>query len=414
MFTPDRHFMQRYFKWTGLSILSGLLAGMSTTVFLYLLDLCTQTRQSNVQLILGLPLAGLGIGYLYSKYGRDVSTGNSLIIDEIHAPKNIVPLKMAPLILGSTLLTHLFGGSAGREGTAVQMGASLSDQLSRYFKIESEERKILLVTGTGAGFAAALGAPLAGVIFGMEVLRIGRLRPFAWFESLIACYVAYFTCIILRAPHSIYPLVDIPWFDLRTGFFVALAGILFGLAAKYFILFTHYVEFRISQIIKSPPWRPFLGGILLILLYRAEGSYRFAGLGIEHIQIALETQASYVMPLYKAIFTALTLASGFKGGEFIPLVFIGTTLGSALSLAFPIGLGLLAAVGFAAVFGAAANTPVACAVMAAEIFGYEILPYALIACFMSYYFSGERSIYKSQPKSSKFYWVTNIKRAIGR
>jgi H+/Cl- antiporter ClcA len=295
----------------------------------------------------------------------------------------------------AAVITHLFGGSAGREGTAVQMGASLADQLTKFFKIEPEERKILLVSGMGAGFGSAIGTPLAGVIFGMEVLNIGRLRFFALFECFVASYVAFFVSHFLKAPHSVYPAITVSHIDFRSLGCVLVAGVLFGFTAVIFIRATHLVE-KAQKKISYPPLRPVLGGIVIVILYYLEGTYRFSGLGIGEIQKALLNPSSFDEPSLKAFFTALTIGSGFKGGEFIPLVFIGTTLGSFLSHWLPISCGVLGAVGFASVFAGASNTPLACSVMAMEIFGFEIAPYALIGCFASYYFSGHHGIYSSQ------------------
>ena len=388
--------VHHYIKWTFYSSLSGLLAGISSAFFLFSLKWVTDTRDLHPVIIWGLPLAGLFIGWVYHQFGKEAARGNNLILDEIHNPRKVLPFRMAPLVLGGTLLTHLFGGSAGREGTAVQMGASLSDQLSKIFKLSAEERKILLAAGAGAGFGAAIGAPWAGVVFGMEMIHVGKLRLFAWFECLVASWVGYGLCILLEAPHTHYPLFDIPTYTFQNFFFILLAGILFGLVAQVFVHATHAVEKWQSKWVSFAPLRPFWGGIFLIILFYIEGSYRYVGLGLPYIQQALVQMDSFRDPALKTFFTAITLGSGFKGGEFIPLVYIGTTLGSALGLIFPISYQLLAGVGFAALFGAASNTPIACSLMAIEIFGPRIAPYAFLACFVGYYFSGRQTIYRSQ------------------
>lgn len=388
-------------KRLGLSLICGVFAGFSAAIFLISLEWATVTRNKYPFVIWGLPLAGLLIGWVYSRFGREMQRGNNLILDEIHDPTKKIPILMAPFILAGTLLTHFFGGSAGREGTAVQMGASLADQVANFFKVRSEERKILLMAGAGAGFGAAIGAPWAGFIFGMEVIQIGRLRLFAWLECLIASFAAYYVAVYLGSPHSHYPRFSVPELSLKSLFFIALAGVIFGVAANLFVYLTHALEKIFSKGIRYLPLQTFSGGLLLVLFYFFEGSYKYVGLGIPAIQSALLEPATFEEPLFKGLFTALTLASGFKGGEFIPLVFIGTTLGSALALIFPISFQLLGAVGFAAVFGAAANTPIACAVMAIEIFGLPIAPYALLGCFVSYTFAGPRGIYKSQRIVSK-------------
>ena len=392
-----------YFRRTLLSILSGLLAGTAAAAFLISLEWATQTRNENSWIIWLLPLGGFFIGWVYHHYGHDVSEGHNLILNEIHDPQNIVPLKMTPLILLSTILTHLFGGSAGREGTAVQMGASLSDQLGHFFKIEAAERKILLIAGTGAGFGAAIGTPWAGFIFGMEVISVGRLKLFAWFECFVASFIAYFTAVFLQSPHSHFPTIDKIDFNFKTLAYVLVAGVLFGFTAKIFIFTTHSFEKMWAKLISYPPLKPFFAGMILILLYYIEGSYRFVGLGIPWIQEALTSPGSFADPVLKSLFTALTVGSGFKGGEFIPLVFIGTTLGNALAIILPVSFKLLAAVGFAAVFAGAANTPIACSVMAIELFGWSIAPYAVVGCFVSYYFSGHDGIYRGQRRKTKLW-----------
>lgn len=388
--------IRRYLRWSLLSALSGVLSGSAAAVFLILLDWTTQTRESHREIIWLLPFAGLAIGWLYHFFGRGVDSGSNLILDEIHDPQKVVPFRMAPFVLLGTILTHLFGGSAGREGTAVQMGASLSDQLTHFFNIEPEERKILLVAGAGAGFGAAIGAPWAGMIFGMEVISIGRLRFFAWFECLVASFVGYKTALIVGARHSSFPAFEIPGFGIKTAVYVTLAGVVFGLSAVLFVRMTHLIEAIQRRAISYSPLKPFVAGILIVALYWLEGSYRFAGLGISQIKNAMLVPGTFQVPLLKAFFTTLTIGSGFKGGEFVPLVFIGTTLGSALSIILPISFQLLAVLGFVAVFAGAANTPIACSLLAVELFGFRIAPYAVIACFVSYYCSGHHGLYKSQ------------------
>lgn len=387
----------------------GVLAGAAAAVFLISLTWATSYRDSHSWLIWLLPVAGAVIGYAYYKYGHNTDKGTGLILEQIHDPSNIIPFRMAPMVLLGTLLTHLFGGSAGREGTAVQMGASLADQLNRFFKISPEDRKVLLIAGAGAGFSAAIGAPLAGALFGLEVIQVGRLRLFALAECLVASFVAFYVCRLLGAPHSLFgPVGEISYSALGVVSVLG-AGLAFGLAANVFMRFTHLIERWQKRFIKHPAFRPIVGGALLVILYQLEGSFRFAGLGIPVIQGYFTEMASFMDPVYKTLFTGVTVGSGFKGGEFIPLVFIGSGLGSALSVVLPLSISVLAALGFAAVFGAAANTPLACAVMACEIFGWNMAPYALLACLVAYFVSGHLGIYKNQKivrsKRDQLLWV---------
>ncbi len=379
-----------------LSVVVGISAGTSSAAFLHLLDWATRIRVADPRLIYLLPLGGGIVGLLYHRYGRGAERGHNLILDEIHDPKKTVPLRMAPLVLFGTLVTHLFGGSAGREGTAVQMGASLADQLGSIFKISPEERRILLVAGAGAGFGAAIGAPLAGTFFGMEVIFVRGLRPFAVVECAVASFVGFAVTHLLHAPHSVYPAFQAPGVDLRLLGSTLIMGAASGVAVMLFVRMTHFVEGAYKRFRLAPWVRPVVGGALLVGLYRLLGTDRYAGLGIPVIQDALVHATGFLDPLYKGIASALTIGSGFKGGEFVPLVFVGTTLGSALSVFIPGTASFLGSLGFAAVFAGASNTPVACTLMAVEVFGISIAPYAVIACFVSYLCSPHHGIYSGQ------------------
>ena len=276
------------------------------------------------------------------------------------------------------------------------MGASLADQNHRAFKLAVDKRLLFIAAGAGAGFGAAIGTPWAGVIFGMDMIQIGRLKLFAWYECLIASFISYYTVLILQAPHSQFSLVSIAPFKFQSLYWFVLAGFAFGIAARVFILISHFVEFISKKYISQPAFRPMIFGFILVGLYQLEGTFQYVSLGIPIINEALTTQSTIKYPILKVIFTALTVGSGFKGGEFVPLVFIGTTLGSALGNWVPVSFSLLGAVGFTAVFAGAANIPITCTIMAIELFGWPIAPYALIACFASYYVSGHKGIYKTQ------------------
>ncbi|RZA07755.1 MAG: voltage-gated chloride channel family protein [Proteobacteria bacterium] len=374
---------------------AGISAGLAAALFLWLLDAATRARENNFYLVFGLPFFGWLGAWAYHRHGRGTGRGSSLLLEEIHEPRAGIPARMAPLVLFSTLLTHLGGGSAGREGTAVQMGGSLSDQWSRFLKASAAERKLALTAGLGAGFGAAIGAPLAGIIFGLEVASGGRLHFRAFFICAIASPLAFALTRLCRAPHAEYPLWQPSFLGLREWLFLLAVGLAFGVSARLFIWLTHAVEKGFAKI-ANPTLRPLIGGILLLAAYYALGTLRYAGLGIPVIQAALTNPSSYLDAPVKGLLTALTLGAGFKGGEFIPLVFVGTTLGGALAAALNMPVALLASVGFSSVFGAAAKTPLACAVMAAELFGPAIFPYALAAGYVAYFSSGPNTVYPGQ------------------
>lgn len=372
------------------------MAGIANGLFIFLLNFAHNFRTGHQFIIFGLPFIGFLITWCYFTFAPAAEGGNNLIIDEIHQDKNSIPFKMAPLIMGSTFLTHLFGGPTGREGAALQIGASLADQISKVIKIDSNERKTLLKAGLAAGLASITGAPLAGAVFGMEVVTVRKFNFMSWYECLVAAFVAYFTTLIFGMPHISYPKIITQQFEFKTIFWVSIVGIIFALAGKIFVEFTHIIEKLNNRFLPYPPVRPFITGIILLVIYYTEGSFRYIGLGLEQISEALSITVSWKDPIYKTLLSGLALGAGFKGGEFIPLVFIGSTLGNSLSAFIPLSHELLASLGFVAIFAGVSRTPLALAILAAELFGYAILPYALLVCFISFYFAGPSGIYKGQ------------------
>ena len=382
-------------KWLFISGIIGLLSGSASALFLLWLDWATNYREQNNWIIALLPLAGLVIGYTYYNYGSDVVKGNNQLLEEIHNPKETVPLKMAPLVLLSTIITHLFGGSAGREGTAVQMGGSLSDQLTKVFNLRLRDRKLLLISGMSAGFASVFGTPLAGLVFGLEVFLVGGIRYNAILPALFAALVADWTCQSLGVVHTVYHIPFIPKFTPITMLYAVIAGLAFGLIARLFSIVMHWFQHQFLHYVKTPYLRPFFGGLIIAIAFYFIGT-RYAGLGIPVIKQAFVEQLPYYDFILKLLFTAFTLGCGFKGGEVTPLFFIGAALGNLLSLFIPLPLALLAGMGFVAVFAGASNTPIACTLMGLELFGIESGLFIAIACIVAYIFSGHSGIYGSQ------------------
>lgn len=386
-------------KWTILSLLTGVAAGTLSALFLTLLNLVTDFRTIHPELIYLLPVAGFFIGWLYYHKGQSVERGNNLIFDTVHNPKDIIPFKMAPLVLFGTLVTHLFGGSAGREGTALQMAAATADQLHKPFQLNSSDRVILLIAGLSAGFASVFGTPWAGAIFGIEVLLLGKIPYKAIFPALAAAFIGARVTAAWKVGHTHYHIDLIPEISLIGIGYSALAGLAFSAAAIAFVKLTHFFTSLFKKL-KYPPLRPVIGGAIVLGLVLCLGTYKYIGLGIPVIVDAFK-QASQMQDFsLKILLTAITLAAGFKGGEVTPLFFIGATLGSALSLYLPLPVGLLAGMGFVAVFAGAAKTPFACIVMALELFGFSCWMYVAIACIVSFFISGHHSIYNAPENKS--------------
>ncbi|GGC23336.1 voltage-gated chloride channel family protein [Pseudoduganella buxea] len=383
-------------KWSVLSALVAVLAGSASALFLFALDTATAWRIAYPAIVWGLPLAGFAVGWVYWRFGRAVEAGNNLLIDEIHDPTNVVPLRMAPLVLAGTVLSHLFGASVGREGTAVQMGGTLADQLSRLPRLGPGDRRLLLMAGISAGFASVFGTPLAGAVFGLEVLVIGRLRHDAIFPCIASAILADQVGLAWGVHHTYYAIGTVPAITAWSIGAIVVAGIAFGLAGRAFAGATHGLSGVMKRWLPYAPLRPALGGLVVACAVWAIGTQRYVGLGIP---VIVEAFAQPLPPwdwLGKFVFTVASLGSGFKGGEVTPLFYIGATLGNALAPLLHLPFAMLAGVGFVAVFAGAANTPLASTVMALELFGPAVGPYAALACAVAYLVSGHRGIYRAQ------------------
>lgn len=384
------------FKWILICLVLGVLVGSISAFFLLSLDWVTNYREIHLWIIALLPLGGLIIGLSYHYYGASVVKGNNLLLEEFHSPKKVIPFRMVPLVLFGTLLTHLFGGSAGREGTAVQIGGAIADQFTKVFKLSKRDRKIILIAGISAGFASVFGTPLAGGIFALEVLILGRIRLDAIIPSFLAAIFANYFCESWNVSHTQYAITKVAEMTPVNLLWSVLAGIIFGLVAMLFSKSTHFWSGLFSKKIKYPPLRPFIGGAILAIAIYSMGTTKYIGLGIPTIVDAFHVDLNSYDFLLKLLFTSFTLGAGFKGGEVTPLFFIGATLGNVLIWFIPLPMELLAGMGFVAVFAGATNTPIACTVMGIELFGIESGVFIAMACSVAYLFSGHTGVYTSQ------------------
>jgi len=400
-------------KWLAMVVPMAMAVGSACAFFLWSLDRVAQIRFDRPWLLYLLPLGGVGVGLLYHHYGRSAEGGNNLIMDQIHQPGGGVPLRMAPLILFGTLVTHLFGGSAGREGTAVQMGGSIASGFCNCFRLDADQVRIVLMAGIAAGFGAVFGTPLAGAVFALEVLMIGRIEYAALLPCFIAAVTADWTCHAWNVGHTHYHLGFLARETAPAAFFhlepwlvakVALAAAAFGLASTAFAELSHWLSALFKRLIPYGPLRPVAGGVLVIGLFFVAGTGDYLGLGVSSpdpkavtiVSFFRSTEIHYWSWLWKILFTAVTLSSGFKGGEVTPLFFIGAALGNALAGVLAAPTDLFAALGFVAIFAGATNTPLACTLMGVELFGATHIVYIATACFLAYLFSGHSGIYLSQ------------------
>jgi H+/Cl- antiporter ClcA len=414
-----------FLKWLLLAAPVAAVIGSICALFLWSLERVTQFRFANPWILFLLPLAGAGISVLYTRFGGASEGGNNLLMDAIHGSASndlenhnlrngdssvVVPRRMAPLILLATIVTHLFGGSAGREGTAVQMGGAVAAAFGRGFRLNQTDLRTLLTAGIAAGFGGIFGTPLAGAVFAMEVLAVGRMN----YEALIPCLVAAtfsdWACGAWGVHRLHYKIsaaalhlggTPVNW-PLAAK--VALAAITFGLASVLFAEMTHGIHQAARRAIRRPFLRPVAGGLCIIALVYLLGTRDYLGLGESAPHAGAVTIFSCFAPsgagdwswFLKLLFTAITLGSGFKGGEVTPLFFIGAALGNVLGRVFDAPVDLFAGLGMVAVFAGATNTPLACTIMGIELFGSQYTIYFAIACFLAYLCSGHSGIYLSQ------------------
>lgn len=385
-------------KWTVLGSLVGVLAGIASAFFLVTLAWVTALREANPWIILLLPLAGFGVGVVYHYRGGRSAQGNNLVLDEIHDPQDWVPRRMAPLVYVGTILTQLFGGSAGREGTALQMSGSLTDWASRLLRLNATNRRIMLIAALSGGFGAVFGVPIAGFVFGLEVQSVGRIEYDALVPSLVASVVGDLVVRGLGVHHTLTPAL--PSFDLSPALVgkVALAGLAFGSTALVFTELTHGIKRIYAARQVWPPMQPLIGGIVVVAMTLVVGDQTYNGLSIPLEVAALAGGVGVASAAFalKLLFTAVTLGSGFQGGEVTPLFVIGATLGVTMGRLLGVPVEIMAPIGFIAVFAGAANVPLACTVMGAELFGADGFVLYAVACVVSYVFSAHRGIYSSQ------------------
>ena len=388
--------------------------GTAIAFFLWALTAAIHLRFHYKWLLCLLPLAGILIHHIYQSVGKSSEKGNNLIMEEIHQEGGGVPWHMAPVILITTVITHLFGGSAGREGTAVQIGGSIAALFGKWFRLNASDTKIVLTAGIAAGFGAVFGTPITGAIFAIEVLTMERMRYNALLPALLASlagdltvsawhvhHTAYHIDVIAKTPYFLSEYLSIDLFLLSK---IIAASVIFGLSSLLFSVMVHQIKSVFNRLLRVKWLIPVCGGMIIIgitlLLKRPD--YLSLGVDAEYPG-AITIPSAFVNGgadtwswLWKTVYTTITLGTGFKGGEVTPLFYIGATLGNTLSGILNAPVSLFAAIGFIAVFSGATNTPIACTVMGMELFGAEYTLFFAAGCFTAYLFSGNRGIYSAQ------------------
>ncbi len=383
-------------RWLLLTAIVGVLMGSLSAFFLTSLTFVTDVRLEHPWLLYLLPAGGALFAYLYTYFGKNAGRGNNLVIDQGNGGEEKIPLRLIPLTLFGTLTTHLLGGSVGREGTAVQMGGAIAENLARLFKIDKIDREILVISGISAGFSSVFGTPLAGTLFGLEVLAIGKMRTEALFPSFFAALFANFVTEGLGATHIHYSMGAIPSWSVLLFIKLLVAGIGFGLCGWVFSRSIVFLKGVYARWFQNPVFRNFAGGAIVVFAALLFQGYRYLGLSLPLLQDAFSGQAHFFDFFGKLFFTVLSLGAGYQGGEVTPLFEIGASLGSTFAQVMHVSIPFLAGLGFIGVFSGATNTPIACFIMGIELFGSDAAGFLFMICIISFMCSGNNGIYSAQ------------------
>lgn len=387
--------MKLFSKWTLISIITGLTVGAFSTLFAFTMNMVTEYREKNDYILYFLPFAGLITVFLYNAFKFKNDKGTNLVISTIHAQSDI-PFKMAPLIFITTILTHLFGGSAGREGAALQLGGSIGNQLGRWFKLDDADKRVVILCGMSAAFSAVFGTPLAAAVFSMEVVSIGvmyyaALVPCA-FSSLIATYFA--TNFGVRGED--FKFIEFPSLTFLNTFEIICLAVLCAGLSIVFCIMLHKTGDLFRKYLKNPYIRIFIAGAVIVGMSLLLNTRDYNGAGIPIISKALQGEAVPYAFILKMIFTAITIEAGFRGGEIVPSFFIGATFGCLFGSIVGFSPSVCAAVGLISLFCGVTNCPITSILISFELFGADGIPYFLIAVAISYFMSGYYGLYHDQ------------------
>lgn len=383
-------------KWLVFGVGTGIIVGLVATGFSYALAGVNSFRAAHSAVKYALPLAGLVIVFLYSYFKDENDTGTNMVISSIHSSSDI-PFKMAPLIFISTVLTHLCGGSAGREGAAIQIGGSIANRLGKSLSLKEHDHNIIVMCGMSAGFSALFGTPLAAAVFSLEVISVGIMHYAALVPCVIASFVAHFVADALGVEAECFNVGIIPQITPVLFTKMLVLGAVFGGVSIMLCLVLHKAEHTYKSYFKNPYVRIFAAGCIIAALSAILGTDMYLGSGANIISGIFETgRTPWYTFILKIAFTALTLGAGYKGGEIVPSFCVGAAFGCAVSGLFGLPASLAAACGMAGVFCGVTNCPITSLLISFELFGYEGMPYYLVSVAVSYMFSGYYGLYRSQ------------------
>ena len=382
-------------KWILFSVLSGIIIGLAGTAFYFCMNYASDLRGAFPWLIFLLPAGGLAIVGLYHLFQNQKDPGTNLVLSAVHSGDHI-PIRMAPLIFASTVLTHLFGGSAGREGAALQIGGSLGNGIGRLFHFNEKEQKVLIMCGMSAAFSAVFGTPLAAAVFSMEVISVGIMHYSAILPCVISSLIAHQIASCFGAVGEHFVIQSIPDFALIPALKISLLAVLCAIISILFCVMLHGFSDLFRKLFQNGYVRILTGGFIVLALTLLIGSQDYNGTGIPFIEQCFSGTVPPYAFLLKMILTAVTLAAGYKGGEIVPSFFVGAAFGCFFGNIIDLSPSLCAAAGMGAVFCGVTNSPITSLLICFELFGFEGMPYYLLSIALSYVLSGYYGLYQSQ------------------
>ncbi len=384
-----------FLRWIVIAAVVGLVVGLVGVFFHLSVEKATELRTEFPWLIWLLPFGGVGIVWIYKRAGMENDRGTNLVLDAVRS-NDPLTIKTAPLIFISTVITHLFGGSSGREGAALQIGGSIASYIGTHIRLDEKEQRIITMCGMSAGFAALFGTPIAAVVFAMEVVSVGVIYHSAGVPCVISAAVGAYVASLFGIEATAFTLVgEIPAVSIIMMAKTAVFGVLCALVSMLFCLILKKVHHLYDKI-PNRMAAAFIGGVIVVALTYVFGTRDYNGAGMDVINRAVAGEARPEAFLLKMIFTAFTLGAGFKGGEIVPTLFVGATFGNIAGNLLGIGPSLGAGLGMAALFCGVTNCPITSVFLSIELFGPEGLLYYVIACAVSYRLSGYYGLYSAQ------------------
>lgn len=383
-----------FFKWIIFSMAIGTIVGSVGTLFHYSIEYAAKIRSHHPWIVVFLPIGGLLIVSVYYLFGIHKDTGTNRILSAVRESKRLTPKRMVCVFIGS-VITHLFGGSSGREGAALQIGGSIGFYFGRKLYLDSDDCRIMVMCGMSAGFSSLFGTPIAAAVFAIEVISVGILH----YSAIVPCMISSVTGYAAASYFGVTYLdlsMNVPDITLTSLFTVIFFAALCGIASWICCFVFKTTADILQKIFKNPFIRAFFGGLIVVLLTFAVRNNIYNGVGTETIYKAFDTKLLWNVCIIKLIFTSMTLGSGFKGGEIIPVFFIGASFGSALSGILNADTSFLAGIGMVSLFCGVTNCPITSIFIAVELFGSEGLVFYGTACAISYMLSGYRGLYSEQ------------------